>query len=350
MPGWGTHCFDLGRREVREFLIASALFWLEQYHIDGLRVDAVSSMLYRDYGRAPGQWRAGENGSNINEDGVSFLRELNQAVEETWPDVLMIAEESSAWDGVTKAVSLGGLGFSMKWNMGWANDCFAYLEKDPLFRRYHHEKLTFAMCYAFSEHHLLPISHDEVVYGKRSLFSKMWGDQRLKVATFRAFYAYFMTFPGKKLLFMGTEFGQENEWNWESFVEYRLLSDPSHRHLHEYVAAMNRFYLQTPALWECDNDWNGFSWILPDEADRNLLAYFRNDKHGKTLLCVICFAGFGEQRVTLPIGGRYRVVFSATESPIGLGGSGMGYELNGESGQIQIALEAPFAILAEKQK
>ncbi len=349
MLGWGTRCFDLGRVEVREFLIGSALFWIEQYHIDGIRVDAVSSMIYRDYARGPGQWRPGENGSNVSEDGVSFLQELNNAVHQWHPDTLMIAEESSAWDGVTRRTEDGGLGFSMKWNMGFANDSFAYLKMDPVYRRYHHNLLTFSMTYAFHERHLLPISHDEVVYGKRSLFSKIWGDKWLKAATFRAFYAYFMTFPGKKLLFMGTEFGQENEWNWERGVEYEALGDPIHQKLHEYVANLNHLYRNTPSLWECDDGWEGFEWLLPDNADQNLLAYLRRDKRGKEMLCVVCFAGGTEISVTLPIKGKYRVVLSGNETCYGGWRSDHGSLLAESDDGIHIGMEGPFAILAEKE-
>lgn len=337
MPGWGTLCFDHGKDYVRDFLISSALFFIEQYHIDGLRVDAVSSMLYRDYGREQGRWEPNAKGDNVSEEGVGFLREFNRAIKERFPDVLTFAEESSAWEGVTKPVMYGGLGFSMKWNMGWANDLFSYLALDPVYRQYHHEALTFPLCYAFSEHFLLPISHDEVVYGKRSLFSKLHGDRAAKDAAFRTFFTYFMTFPGKKLTFMGSEFGQENEWNWQSYVEFNLLADPLHRDLHAFVASLNRFYLRSPPLYECDDSWDGFSWVSHDRREQNLIAYLRRDKRGKELLCIVCFAGCGEITTDFNLSGEWNVLFSSTPHVPSIWKTGM-------------RLIAPFALIAKRRE
>lgn len=332
MPGWGTRCFDLGKQAVRRFLIASALFWLEQYHIDGLRVDAVSAMLYRDYGREAGKWLPDEQGGNVNEDGVSFLRELNDTVHRLHPDVLMIAEESGMWEGVTADTKAGGLGFSYKWNMGFVHDTLSYCSVDPIFRRYHHDSMTKPLRYAFQERYVLSISHDEVVYGKRSLFSKMWGDSAQKAEAFLVYYTFFLTFPGKKLLFMGSEYGQVNEWNWQDFLDLSLLSDRTHARLHDYVRRLNALYLATPALWECDHSPEGFEW-LAEERDGNLLAYVRRDRQQGELLCVFCFAGAGEQVLALPSEQTWRIVASTA----------------GMIGQPLEAIpvwQAPFAILA----
>jgi len=339
MPGWGTRCFDLASPYVCDFLISSALFYLTRFHLDGLRVDAVSAMLYRDYGRPSDGFRPEVDGSHINRAGVRFLERLTQSVRALGADLMLFAEESSAWDGVTRGVEEGGLGFSFKWNLGWANDSFYYLGKDPVYRRYHHDRLTFPLVYAFHERHLLPISHDEVVYGKRSLFCKAEGDDRFRAATFRTFYAFFMTSPGKKLLFMGSELAQRNEWNWQGKVEFSLLSEPMHAELRDYVRAMNRFYLSSPPLYECDFGWEGFTWQSVDDRDGNLIAYERRDRAGRTLLCIFCFAGGGKRELRLPClaSGRWRIVFSSGVGPHTLLSGGM-------------LLQPPFAILAEPQK
>lgn len=313
--GWGTRYFDLGREEVQSFLVSNALYWLREFHLDGLRVDAVAAMLYRDYDRAEGEWTPNSYGGRENLEAIAFFHKLNGAVAQEFPDALMIAEESTAFPAVTTPVSEGGLGFSLKWNMGFANDLFDYLSRDPLFRRYHHNALSFPMMYAYSERYVLPISHDEVVYGKRSLFSKIAGDRDARFATFRAAMTFFMTFPGKKMTFMGTEFGQENEWNHNAAVEFSTLEDPRHRDLLEFTAALNRFYLATPALWELDFSPAGFAWIDVDNADRNLVAYRRRDARGGEVIAVISFSGADlyDYRLALSEEGIYETVFFSGE-------------------------------------
>ncbi len=315
---WGTRFFDLGREEIQSFLISSALFWLREYHIDGLRVDAVASMIYLDYDRGPGEWYPNVYGNNHNLEAIAFLQKLNQSVFKEYPDALMIAEESTAWQGVTHPVSGENLGFNLKWNMGWANDFFDYLATDPVFRKYHHYALNFPIVYAFGENYVLPISHDEVVYGKRSFLDKMHGDFDRKQATFRVAMLLMMTFPGKKLTFMGTEFGQLREWNYEGELDWFLLEDERHRALRDYVGALNRFYLHTPALWEQDFKGAGFSWVYADEAERNMVAYRRHPINGKEILVLISFSGAdsGELRVPVEQCGRYEILFHTFAYPI----------------------------------
>ena len=307
--GWGTRYFDLGRGEVRSFLISNALFWAREYHIDGLRVDAVAAMLYRDYDRQDGEWTPNMFGDNRNLEAMEFFRLLHGALARECSDVLTVAEESTAFPGVTAPVEQGGLGFSLKWNMGYANDLFAYLRTDPLYRRYHHRALNFPMLYAYSERFVLPVSHDEVVYGKGALFDKPFGSHGDKLAQLRAFYLFFMTFPGKKLLFMGCEFGQEEEWDYRRALPFEEAERPDHAALAAYTAALGRFYRQNPALYAADFSPAGFTWIAPDEADANLVVYQRHGA-GQTLYVAVSFSG-GENRVTLPVreGGVYRCVF-----------------------------------------
>lgn len=308
---WGTRFFDLGREEIQCFLISSALFWLREYHVDGLRVDAVASMIYLDYDRGPGEWYPNTYGNNHNLEAIAFLQKLNTTVFREVSDVLMIAEESTAWQGVTHPVSGEKLGFNLKWNMGWANDFFDYLATDPIFRRHHHYALNFPIVYAFGENYILPISHDEVVHGKGSFFQKLFGDRDSKLATFRAALLLMMTFPGKKMTFMGSEFGQEREWNYEGQLDWFLLEDAGHRGLRDYVRALNAFYLASPALWEQDFKGAGFSWIFADEAERNLVAYRRHSIDGEELLVLVSFSGAdsGELRIPVDKGGEYEILF-----------------------------------------
>ncbi|MBQ8080716.1 MAG: 1,4-alpha-glucan branching protein GlgB [Clostridia bacterium] len=301
MPQWGTHFFDYGRGEVRSFMLSNACFWLEYYHADGLRCDAVSSMLYLDFCREPGQWLPNEDGSNLNHEAIRFLKELNTAVYARYPGAQTIAEESSAYPMVTWPISDGGLGFGFKWNMGWMNDMLSYVEMDPLYRRYHHEKLTFSLMYAFSENYVLPFSHDEVVHGKRSMLDKQPGDLWRKFAGLRALYGYQTAHPGKKLLFMGGEFGQFIEWKDNAPLDWFLLSYERHPNLQTCVREMNRFYRSTPAFYEIDDSWDGFEWLNADDRDRSVVAFERRDQAGNAVVCVTNFTPANYEDYRLPL-------------------------------------------------
>ena len=318
---WGTHRFDYGRAEVLSFLISNAVFFFDKFHIDGLRVDAVASMLYLDYDKKPGEWLPNKYGENKNLEAVDFLQRLNTTVFAEYPHALMIAEESTAWPLVTKPADIGGLGFNFKWNMGWMNDVLDYMQTDPYFRKGNHNKLTFSMMYAFTENYILPISHDEVVYGKRSLIDKMPGTYEEKFANLRAFMGFMMSHPGKKLLFMGCEFGQFKEWDYNAGLEFFLKDYPLHQKLSDMNAALNRIYRETPALYEIENSWDGFEWLAVDDADRNMLAYRRKDRTGKCIAVVINFSGVDSvgYRLGMPKG-KYRLLFNSDSAAFG--GSG----------------------------
>ncbi|TAM86403.1 MAG: 1,4-alpha-glucan branching protein GlgB, partial [Jatrophihabitans sp.] len=274
-PDWGTYVFDFGRREVRNFLVANALFWLERFHVDGLRVDAVASMLYLDYSRAEGQWVPNKYGGRENLDAVQFLQEMNATVYKRVPGIVTIAEESTSWPGVTRATHLGGLGFGFKWNMGWMHDTLAYVAHQPIHRQYHHNEMTFSMMYAYSENFVLPLSHDEVVHGKGSLLNKIPGDRWQRMATLRALYAYMWAHPGKQLLFMGQEFAQGGEWSEARSLDWWLLDAPDHRGMARLVHDLNAVYRQTAALWTLDADPAGFSWIDANDAGGNVYSFLR---------------------------------------------------------------------------
>ena len=312
--GWGTRFFDLGREEVQSFLISNALYWFREFHADGLRVDAVAAMLYLDFDRKPGEWIPNVNGDNKNLEAIAFLKKMNTAIFGEFPDALMIAEESTAFPGVTHPVDRGGLGFNLKWNMGWANDFYDYLATDPAFRRYHQHALNFPMMYAYSENYILPISHDEVVHGKCSFINKMFGTYEEKFRTFRAAMIYMMTFPGKKMLFMGTEYGQFREWDYSNSLEWFMLDYPVHHELREFVASLNRFYLEQPALWEQDFSEKGFRWIYADDADHNAVSYRRIARNGDELITVVSFSGETAKayKLRVPAPGKYHVVFSSS--------------------------------------
>lgn len=290
-PQWGTMLFDYGRTQVRSFLLSNAFYWLKEFHFDGLRVDAVSCMLYHDYGRADGGWLPNAYGGRENLEAIEFMKLLTARLRTAWPDDerLLIAEESTAFPYVTKPAEEGGLGFHYKWNMGWMNDTLSYMEKDPVYRKWHHDKLTFSLCYAFSEQYILPFSHDEVVHGKHSLLDKMPGDYWRKFAQLRLLLAYQFAHPGKKLNFMGSEFGQFIEWRFDEGLDWLLLDYPMHRNMQAFSRALNRFYTATPPLYERDDGWGGFEWASVDDGIHSVLAFIRRDDAGNALLCAFNF-------------------------------------------------------------
>ena len=307
-PDWGTLVFNLGRHEVRNFLLASALYWLREFHADGLRVDAVASMLYLDYSRREGEWVPNVHGGREDLEAVSFLKELNEVVHGREPGVITAAEESTAWPGVSRPTYLGGLGFGLKWNMGWMHDTLGYFARDPVYRRFHHHDLTFSLMYSFSENFVLPLSHDEVVHGKGSLLRKMPGDRWQAFANLRALYGYMWAHPGKKLLFMGGEFGQEREWNHDGSLDWRLLEQADHAGVQQLVRDLNRVYRDEPALWEIDFEPAGFRWLDPNDAEGNTLAFLRLSADAKSLLVCVCNLSPAVRegyRLGLPRGGRW---------------------------------------------
>ncbi|MDH4220364.1 MAG: 1,4-alpha-glucan branching protein GlgB [Candidatus Aminicenantes bacterium] len=324
-PDWKSHIFNYGRSEVRNFLISSALFWLDKYHIDGLRLDAVASMLYLDYSRKDGEWIPNEYGGRENTEAIAFLKRLNEAVYEFSPDVQTVAEESTAWPMMTRPTHLGGIGFGMKWNMGWMYDVLEYISKDPVYRKHYHNQLTFSIWYGFSENFILPLSHDEVVYGKRSLLGKMPGDDWQKFANLRLLMGFMYTHPGKKLLFMGGEFGQQREWTHEESLDWHLLEHAPHQGVQKWVKDLNHFYRSTPALHELDFEQDGFEWLDFSDWEKSVISYIRRGKDSRNLILVVCnFTPVvrSNYRVGVPGGGFWREVLNSDAKEYG--GSGQG--------------------------
>ncbi|MGL4943959.1 MAG: 1,4-alpha-glucan branching protein GlgB [Thermoguttaceae bacterium] len=323
---WGTQIFNYGRNEVRNFLIANAIFWLDKYHIDGLRVDAVASMLYLDYSREEGEWIPNEYGGRENIKAIEFVKQMNEQIHQLFPNVLTIAEESTAWPGVSRPTYCGGLGFSMKWNMGWMNDTLRYMRQNPVYRKYHHDELTFSLIYAFHENFVLPISHDEVVHGKHSVLDQMPGDLWQKFANARLLYSYMWTHPGKKLLFMGSEFGQWCEWNFDESLQWHLLEWESHRGLQACVADLNRMYRSEPALYENDFDGRGFEWIDCHDWEDSIFAYIRKAKDWRDNLIVLCnFTPVPRRmRIGVPQYCWYAEIFSSDSAHYGGSDTGNG--------------------------
>ncbi|MBO9577482.1 MAG: 1,4-alpha-glucan branching protein GlgB [Microbacteriaceae bacterium] len=322
-PDWGTYIFDFGRSEVRNFLVANALYWLEEFHVDGLRVDAVASMLYLDYSRKPGEWRPNVHGGREHLEAIAFLQEVTATAYKRNPGIVMIAEESTAWPGVTSPTSAGGLGFGLKWNMGWMHDSLQYMEEQPIHRSFHHDEMTFSMLYAYSERYLLPLSHDEVVHGKGSLLEKMPGSRPEQHAQLRAYLAWQWAHPGKQLLFMGGEFAQSSEWSQERGLEWWLTEHREHAGTQHLVHELNRHYRERGALWELDHDPAGFAWIDERDAAQNVIAFLRWSRGGHAVAAAFNFSGVAvDYRIALPSGGRWNEILNT--DAVEFGGNGTG--------------------------
>ena len=352
-PDWGTLIFNYGRTEVRNFLLASAATWVRDFHVDALRVDAVASMLYLDYSREPGQWLPNARGGRENLEAVDFLRELNDVVRAEAPGAVAIAEESTAWPGVTAATGDGGLGFGMKWNMGWMHDTLEYFQREPVHRRFHHDELTFSMVYAFSERFVLPLSHDEVVHGKRSLLGRMPGDRWQQLANLRALYAYMWAHPGKKLLFMGGEFAEEREWDHDRPLDWELRERPDHAGIERLIGDLNERYRAEPALWAGDDDPAAFAWLEGTDADHNVFAFARRDPGGaRTVACIVNLSPVPrhEYRVGLPEAGTWAEILDTDSrfyggSDVGNGGRVVAEPRDGGEGGVARLVLPPLGVL-----
>lgn len=322
--GWGTTNFDYGRTEVQSFLISNAIFWLREYHIDGLRIDAVANMLYLNYGRESGQWQPNKYGEDGNLEAIDFLHKLNVAIFKDYPEALMIAEESTSWPNISKPVYMGGMGFNYKWNMGWMNDILRYVALDPIYRKWHHDKITFSLMYAFNENFVLPLSHDEVVHGKCSLINKMPGDYWQKFAGLRGFFGYWMAHPGKKLLFMGGEFGQFIEWDFDDSLDWHLVEQyEMHGKMLEYSRQLNKFYVDHKEFWQIDFDWNGFEWLDCNNANDSIISFLRRADDGSFIIAICNFTPEVRHdcRLGVPKAGTYQEVFNS--DAVEFGGSGV---------------------------
>jgi 1,4-alpha-glucan branching enzyme len=359
-PEWHSYIFNFGRKEVQSFLISNALFWLDLYHVDGLRVDAVASMLYLDYARKEGEWIPNKYGGRENIEAIEFLRRMNEEVYKRHPDVQTIAEESTSWPMVSRPNYVGGLGFGFKWDMGWMHDTLEYMRQEPIYRRFHHNQLTFRMLYAFHENFVLPLSHDEVVYGKGSLLGKMPGDDWQKFANLRALYGYMYAQPAKKLLFMGGEIGQWREWAHDSSLEWDLLDYPLHAGLQKWVRELNRFYKNEPAMYEGDCDPAGFEWIDCSDADSSVVSLIRKGRTTRTIVLAICnFTPVPRYsyRVGAPLGGYWREVLNSDAGEYGGGNMGNfgGVEaapiaLHGRSHSLTVTLPPLSALFLKSEK
>jgi 1,4-alpha-glucan branching enzyme len=344
-PDWGTLVYNYGRNEVVNYLISNALFWVDKYHIDGLRVDAVASMLYLDYSRKPGEWVPNRYGGRENLHAIDFLKRMNEVTHGRFPGILTIAEESTAWPSVSRPVYLGGLGFSLKWNMGWMNDTLKYFSSNPIYRKYEQNKLTFSLIYAFTENFMLPFSHDEVVHGKNSLLHKMPGDMWQQYANLRLLLAYQHAHPGKKLLFMGQEFAQRSEWSEARSLDWHLLQYSSHQGVKQLVADLNRLHSSEPALHEVDFEWTGFEWIDCNDADNSVLSFIRRARNYDDFLVVILNATpvvRGNYRVGVPANGFYKEILNTDST--NYGGSGVG-NLGGVQSEEEAAQGRPYSLL-----
>ncbi len=353
---WGTRIFDYGRNEVQSFLISSATFFLSTYHLDGLRVDAVTSMLYLDYDKDPGEWIPNANGDNKNLEAIAFLQKLNTVVLTEFPNTLMIAEESTSWPMVTKPHYIGGLGFNYKWNMGWMNDTLSYVSIDPFFRKDNHEKLTFSMFYAFSENFILPISHDEVVHGKCSLLNKMYGEYNQKFELMRTFLMYMYAHPGKKLTFMGNEFAQFDEWNHNKGIDFMLLDYKTHGNMHKFTKDLNNLYLSSSELYEIDYSWQGFKWLTSDDRTNNVVAFERRNKAGEAIICVANFSPIPHFGYRVGVhAGKYIEILNSNSKKYGGNGILCGdvesedVKVNGLDSSIKINLQPNSAVYFKKK-